>query len=91
MDTKQLKVLLKTLRDNGVLRFKTADIELELSPEGLFPEKRVEAQNEAPESPLEGFPEGILTQEQLMFYSAGGLPENDPTINSGHMTNKSGN
>ena len=28
----------------------------------------------------DGFPQGILTPEQLMFYSAGGLPEDDPFL-----------
>lgn len=30
--------------------------------------------------PFKNFPEGELTPEQLMFYSSGGLPENDPAL-----------
>jgi hypothetical protein len=26
------------------------------------------------------FPEGFLTEEQLTYYSSGGLPENDPAL-----------
>lgn len=39
MDAKELKKLVKTMRENGVLKLKTAGIELELAPESLFPKK----------------------------------------------------
>lgn len=75
MDNKQLKSLLKILRDNGVLNFKTSDIELQLSPLAILPEEKAKPQEEPD---LAGFPDGILSPEQLMFYSSGGNPEDDP-------------
>lgn len=33
-----------------------------------------------PVDPYSNFPEGELSPEQLMFYSAGGLPEDDPFL-----------
>jgi hypothetical protein len=39
-------------------------------------EQPVEEQNA-----LSGFPEGILTPEQLMYYSSGGTPDKDPFRN----------
>lgn len=54
---------------NGI-KFKLGDLPIEPGS--------VEAIEKA--SQLDGFPDGILSQEQLMFYSAGGLPENDPYL-----------
>jgi hypothetical protein len=80
MDLKQLRSIIKIMRDGGVLALKTVDIELTLSPEALLPKKSPTSTQ--PESdtddPWKGFPEGTLTPEQLVFYSSGGLPENDP-------------
>jgi hypothetical protein len=81
MDTKQLKALLKVLRDNGVSNYKTADIELSLVPEALLPqgEARPQQQVEIPsENPYANFPSGELSPDQLMYYSAGGSPDEDP-------------
>lgn len=39
MDAGEIKKLVKMMRENGVLKFKTADVELELSPMSLFPTK----------------------------------------------------
>lgn len=80
MDLKQLKSLLKVLKDNGVTNYKTSEIELQLLPEI---KKEDSSSNQAQteinsDNPYSNFPDGELSQEQLMFYSAGGLPENDP-------------
>ena len=82
MDTKELKTLIKILRDSGITHYKTADLELTLAPESLFPNKDkttiTHDQNVIPsDNPYLNFPDGVLTEEQLMFYSSGGMPEND--------------
>lgn len=66
MDTKALRTLLKCLRENGVVFYKTSEIELKLSSEAslIRPIPSVDAE---PENST-----GALTDEQLMFYSAGG-------------------
>lgn len=72
MEIKDLKVLLRTLRQNGVLSYKTPEIELTLSSEFMI---------QKPGAPIEqevDFPSGELTPEQLLFYSAGGSPADDP-------------
>ena len=85
MDPKVLKTLLKVLRDNGVTFYKTSELELHVSPEAILPEstrsrRQAEEAQESVETdnPYANFPDGILTEEQLMYYSAGGLPEQDP-------------
>jgi hypothetical protein len=82
MDLKELKATLKIMRENGVLHLKTNEIELTVSADALFPDKQkasVVSQGEIPsDNPYADFPQGELTQEQLMFYAAGGIPANDP-------------
>jgi hypothetical protein len=80
VDLKELKAIVKIMRNEGVLSLKTADIDLQLSPEALFPVKKaVEAvSEEAAADPYADFPAGMLTPEQLAFYSAGGDPSDDP-------------
>lgn len=73
---KDLEKLLKLLRRQGVVDFKHGEIELKL---GDLPQDRTIANAEADgDNPFAGFPDGELTPEQLMFYSAGGHPEDDP-------------
>jgi hypothetical protein len=85
MDLKELKALLKLLRQNGVLTYKSTTLELNLAPEShLLPvEKVVEVQEVEvdPDDPYRHFPVGELTAEQLMYYSAGGDPASDPENN----------
>lgn len=83
MEIKDLKTLLKTLRSNGVMLYKTPELELQLAPEALLPQGKPDnIQADPAEIPSDdrwsNFPDGELTQEQLMFYSAGGRPEDDP-------------
>jgi len=82
MDIKSLKAVLKVLRDNGVSSFKTPELELTLAPEALLPKKipintQIEAE-EPTEDSWANFPGGMLSPEQLAFYSSGGRPEEDP-------------
>lgn len=39
MDAGEIKKLVKMMRENGVLKCKTAEVELELAPMSLFPTK----------------------------------------------------
>jgi hypothetical protein len=61
LELKDLKDLLKLLRAQGVLRFKTPDLELELSE--FAPQQKEKKQS------ME-LDEKELTDEELIFYSA---------------------
>lgn len=70
-----LKKLLELCRKQGVLEIKLCEVEFKL---GALPdEQRPEGD---PARPYANFPQGELTDEQLAFYSAGGLPEDDPAL-----------
>lgn len=71
------------MRDNGVQHLKSADLELTLAHEALLPTKTpISTHNEVPsENPYAAFPDGELSPEQLMFYSSGGDPKDDPENN----------
>ena len=70
---KDLEKLLKVLRKQGVTEFEHNGTKLKL---GDLP---ADGATESAE-PIVGFPSGELTPEQLMFYSAGGRPEDDPAL-----------
>lgn len=73
-----LQKLLKLLRKQGVVDFKMGEIELKL---GDLPFDKTVSQSQEEtdaDNPYAGFPEGVLTPEQLMFYSSGGHPDDDP-------------
>lgn len=63
MELKELKDLLKVLRAQGVLEFKSKDLLLKLSED--FPQHKEKKQEQTPI--LE---EQELTEEELIFYSA---------------------
>ena len=63
MDLKELKELLKVLRDKGVLEYRTKEIELKLSEDA--PQSKYKRKQETDE--LE---EQELTEEELLYYSA---------------------
>ncbi len=60
---KELKALLKVLRENGVLFYKTSELELKLSSEASLVVKDEQEQSDTINTPDE------LTDEQLMYYS----------------------
>ena len=64
MDLKELKDLLKVLREKGVLEFKSKDLELKLSEDA--PQSKYKRRQELadPEEDVE------LTEEELLYYSA---------------------
>ena len=75
---KDLEKLLKICRKQGVteidlgtVKFKLGDLPVEQS-QSIVPEEV------DPTNPYANFPQGELTPEQLMFYSAGGDPADDP-------------
>ncbi len=78
---KDLERLLKLLRKQGVTDFKHNGLELKL---GDLPEaeatKHQTDQGELIEDDWAEFPAGMLTPEQLTYYSAGGTPDNDPVL-----------
>lgn len=80
MDNKQLRNLLKVLRQNGVTSYKTQELELTLAPESLLISegKQLPSSSHSKEvvedvaDPYKDFPTGILSPEELMFWSSGG-------------------
>lgn len=74
---KDLERLLKVLRKQGVYEFEHNGTRLKL---GEMPQEANAASYGTPAGGYEGFPQGDLTPEQLLFYSSGGLPENDPAL-----------
>lgn len=78
---KDLEKLIKLCRKQGlteidlggVVSFKLGDL-----PQGQSVTS--DAHGDSADDPYENFPQGDLTPEQLMFYSSGGVPENDPTL-----------
>lgn len=63
MDLKELKDLLKVLREKGVLEFKSKDLELKLSDEA--PQSKYKRRQE-----IEELEEQELSEEELLYYSA---------------------
>lgn len=75
---KDLEKLLKLLRRQGVQEFKHGEISLKLGDLPAEP-GTIQVQEEIPsDNPYVNFPQGMLSPEQLAFYSAGGRPEDDP-------------
>lgn len=74
-DIKELAALLKLLNKHGVTSFKHGELSMQL---GKVADPDAKSITDEKSNPLENFPQGELTQDQLVFYSAGGLPENDP-------------
>lgn len=76
---KDLEKLLKVCRKYGVTQITHNGTSLHL---GEAPVVGATSQLPSDSSdPYANFPSGELTPEQLMFYSAGGMPENDPVNN----------
>ncbi len=73
---KDLEKLLKLCRKQGVQKISFDNVSLEL---GELPVSSQTVLNSTiVEDPFKDFPQGELTPEQLMFYSSGGMPEDDP-------------
>jgi len=77
MNNKDLKSLLKIMRLNGVLVYKTQELELQLSPLSLLVDEKPTSTTivqDTTDNPYANFPTGMLSDQELMFYSAGGDP-----------------
>jgi hypothetical protein len=76
-DIKELKSLLKLLRQNGVLTYNDGTLNISLSPDSHLlpaPSTPVYEQEADASDPWAKFPTGTLSADELMFYSSGGLP-----------------
>ena len=74
---KDLEKLFKLCRKQGIteidlstMKFKLGDLPIEPSAQST----------DLVDDPYAGFPAGDLPPEQLMFYSSGGRPEDDPAL-----------
>lgn len=76
---KDLEKLLKLLRKQGVTEIDLHGIKLKMGDLPMEPG----AQAEEEPNPYANFPTGELTPDQLLFYSSGGVPEDDPALKAG--------
>lgn len=78
-DLKELQKLLKLCRAQGITDFKMNGIEIKF---GELPQQSSSMTDSLSQediaNPYANFPQGELTPEQLMFYSSGGVPQDDP-------------
>lgn len=76
---KDLERLLKLCRRQGVTEIKLGTTEFKLGdlPQESGAISKGEEESD-PANPYANFPKGELTAEQLIFYSSGGRPEDDP-------------
>lgn len=75
---KDLEQLFKLCRKQGITEIDLSSMTFKLGDLPLTADQQ--AEQDKNNQALTGFPEGELTPEQLMFYSSGGLPENDPAL-----------
>ncbi len=87
-DLKQLGKVIDLCRKKGVDEITIGHLTLKLGAEPERP-ARAAGSTEIPEGdpadPYQNFPGGILTPEQLMFYSAGGMPGEEPWNKKGEQ------
>lgn len=76
-DLKDLEKFFKLCRKQGIVKADLSTLSFEF---GDLPESKGSVDESDPLKPFNNFPDGELTAEQLMYYSSGGLPENDPMI-----------
>lgn len=77
-DLKELERLLKLCRKQGVTEIELGEIKFKLGDLPLEPGKAQLI--DTPDDPYKNFPAGELSPEQLMFYSSGGVPDEDPAL-----------
>lgn len=76
---KDLERLLKLCRKQGVTKITLPQVSFELG-DLPYSESKAIPLDELDADPLAGFPQGVLSNEQLMYYSSGGKPEDDPFV-----------
>lgn len=78
-DLGELKKLLSLCRKQGITEIELGTIKIKF---GELPSDAAQASAIANEvesdNPYANFPDGILTPEQLTYYSSGGIPDDDP-------------
>ncbi len=74
---KDLEKLFKLCRKHGITEIDLSRTSFKL---GDLPTKEENQLAETETDPYSNFPTGELTPEQLMFYSSGGMPEDDPAL-----------
>lgn len=85
-DLKDLEKVIDLCRKKGVASITLGDVKLEIreeAPQSNYKKRKEKMElvgSADPSDPYANFPEGTLTEEQLMFYSSGGVPENDPAL-----------
>lgn len=82
-DLKDLERVIELCRKKGVSSITLGDVRLEIREEAPKSNYKKRKENELEHNPIDpyaNFPTDNLTEEQLMFYSSGGLPENDPAL-----------
>lgn len=73
-DIKDLDRLFKLCRKHGIEEMDFQGIKFKLGPEPIK-SKDVNQDEVDTDNPYSNFPDRVLTEEELAFYSAGGLPE----------------
>jgi hypothetical protein len=82
-DLKKLGKVIDLCRKKGIARFECAGIKFELGEEPTPKLRRVIKAESTPaettdsSNPYANFPKGILSQDELIYYSAGGMPPSD--------------
>jgi len=76
-DLKDLEKFFKLCRKQGVVKADLSSLTFEF---GDLPTTKTSGDESEPSQSLENFPDGELTPEQLIYYSSGGSPENDPML-----------
>lgn len=76
---KDLEKLLKLCRKQGVTELDLGEVKFKLGDLPYEPSSIQQNLADDPaEDPYKNFPQGQLTPEQLIFYSSGGDPSDDP-------------
>lgn len=77
-DLKKMKKLARTMRKEGVLVYKTPEIELSLSPSAVFKEEaEPRAQSDSPDNETDP---NALSPEDILLWSAGGAIHHEEAI-----------
>lgn len=79
-DIKDLQKLFKLCRAQGVTEFEMSGLKIKFGDLPVQPGSTDIISQEDPVNRFSNFPQGELTPEQLIFYSSGGRPEDDPYL-----------
>ena len=86
-DIKDLGKVIDLCRKKGVKTFQIGELKFELgedpAPRRTFTSNETEKPEIDPNDPWAQFPAGELSNEQLAYYSSGGMPGKEPWMNKG--------